>query len=252
MAFYYHCPGSRNMYDATQTTFKLDTFQYMSSLLTGMDLLPESANLMSSTLFEEVLIIKRKGDSEDDDDEGATKVKGNNSKILSMFNTSKSKTKAKGPQASLLFSGQALWIPAGNLQKSASSAANSGVSPLVEQFLIGKTYKTSKKMKKSTTSHGHTSPLSLKRSGPPRKSYRLPTAAARVTEMREIMKDLKAKYKFKVRSCNSDIRASRKELKHSMSNIDLRQKYLRTAGVEERQRFTFTITEAKKGNTRKF
>ena len=66
------------------------------------------------------------------------------------------------------------------------------------------------------------------------------------------MKDLKAKYKFKVRSCNSDIRASRKELKHSMSNIDLRQKYLRTAGVEERQRFTFTITEAKKGNTRKF
>ena len=252
MAFYYHCPGSRNMYDATQTTFKLDTFQYMSSLLTGMDLLPESANLMSSTLFGEVLIIKRKGDSEDDDDEGATKVKGNNSKILSMFNTSKSKTKAKGPQASLLFSGQALWIPAGNLQKSASSAANSGVSPLVEQFLIGKTYKTSKKMKKSTTSHGHTSPLSLKRSGPPRKSYRLPTAAARVTEMREIMKDLKAKYKFKVRSCNSDIRASRKELKHSMSNIDLRQKYLRTAGVEERQRFTFTITEAKKGNTRKF
>merc|ERR1711991_186522 len=90
VAFYYHCPGSRNMYDATQTTFKLNVFQYMSSLLTGMDLLPESANLMSSTLFGEVLIIERKKGS-------------GNSKILGMFNTNKTKTKAKGPQASLLF-----------------------------------------------------------------------------------------------------------------------------------------------------
>jgi hypothetical protein len=252
IAFYYHCPGSRNMYDTAQTTFKLDTFQYISSLLTGMDLLPESANLMSSTLFGEVLINKKKSKNNDDDDNVKKKKDNSNTKIMSMFNNNKSKTKAKGPQASLLFSGQALWIPAGNLQKSASSAANAGVSPLVEQFLIGKSYKTSKKMKKSTTSHGHTSPLSLKRSGPPRKLYRLPTAAGRVTEMREIMKDLKAKYKYKVRSCNSDIRASRKELKQSMSTIDLEQRRLRTAGVEERQRFTFTITEAKKGSKRRF
>ena len=245
IGFFYHCPGSRNMYDAAQTSFKLDVCQYISSLLCGMDLLPESANLMSSTLFGETLIAERK--KTEGVDKGHDTSINKNSKILSMFNTTKSKTKAKGPQASLLFSGQALWIPAGNLHKSASSAANAGVSPLVEQFLVGKTYETFQKMKKKTTSHGHTSPLSLKRSGPPRKSYRLPTASSRVSEMREIMKDLKAKYKFKVRSCNSDIRASRKDLTHSLSEISVRQKYLRTAGVEERQRFTFTITESKKG-----
>ena len=92
--------------------------------------------------------------------------------------------------------------------------------------------------------------MSLKRSGPPRKSYRLPSASSRVSEMRNYER-LKAKYKFKVRSCNSDIRALRKDLRHSLSEISLRQKHLRTAGVEERQRFTFTITESKKGNTKK-
>ena len=51
IAFYYHCPGSRNMYDTTQTSFKLDIFQYMSSLLCGMDLLPDNIPFSDSDIL---------------------------------------------------------------------------------------------------------------------------------------------------------------------------------------------------------
>ena len=211
IGFFYHCPGSRNMYDAAQTSFKLDVCQYISSLLCGMDLLPESANLMSSTLFGETLIVEKKRMKVVTKDAMNQRIK--TVKFSAFLILQSPKQKQRDHRHRFFFRGKRCGFLQAILHKSASSAANAGVSPLVEQFLVGKTFETFQKMKKKTTSHGHTSPLSLKRSGPPRKSYRLPTASSRVSEMREIMKDLKAKYKFKVRSCNSDIRASKERFK---------------------------------------
>ena len=98
-----------------------------------------------------VLQFRRNPDCREEKTEGGDKGRdqstNKNSKILSIFNTTKSKQKQRDHSV-LLFSGQALWVPAGNLHKSASSAANSGVSPLVEQFLVGKTFETFQKMKK--------------------------------------------------------------------------------------------------------
>ena len=83
----------------------------------------------------------------------------------------------------------------------------------------------------------------MKRSGPPRKSYRLPTAAAKVKEMRETMKDLEAKYKYKVRQCNADVRSGKKELQDSLNDIERHRGHLLKAGAEECQRFTFSVTQ---------
>ena len=274
IAYYYHCPGSRNMYDQSQTSFKLDVYIFLSETLSGMQLLPSSANIMSTTLFNEPLDIqkKRRGSKNDDEeDESASSGPAETTadKLKNLISPEKGKQKAKkkkgNPKVSLLFSGQALWIPVGNLGKSPGQAANAGVSPMIEQYLSRKTFETSKitKRKESKSKmdilpsaqilRGSGSPLSLKRSGPPRKSYRLPTAAAKVLEMRETMKDLKAKYKYKVRQCNADIRSTKKDLRASLSDIERHRGHLLKAGAEERQRFTFSVTQQaqdKYGSTR--
>ena len=263
IGYFYHCPGSRNMYDQSQTSFKLDVYIFLSETLSGMQLLPASANIMSTTLFNEPLDIqkKRRGSKDGDEDESESSGPAISSadKLNDLIAPNKKKKKSKKdkgkPKVYLLFSGQALWIPVGNIGKSPGQAANAGVSPMIEQYLSRKTFETKKRMSRTVSKkkvdilpssqilRGSGSPLSLKRSGPPRKSYRLPTAAAKVVEMRETMKDLQAKYKYKVRQCNSDIRSAKKELRASLSDIERHRGHLLKAGVEERQRFTFSVTQ---------
>ena len=273
IAYYYHCPGSRNMYDQSQTSSKLDVYIFLSETLSGMQLLPSSANIMSTTLFNEPLDIKKKrrGSKNDEDDESASTGPAETTadKLNYIIAPDKKKKKAKQqkgkPKVSLLFSGQALWIPVGNLGKSPGQAANIGVSPMIDQYLSRKTFETKMRTKRRESKskmdilpsaqklRGSGSPLSLKRSGPPRKLYRLPTAAAKVVEMRETMKDLQAKYKYKVRQCNSDIRSAKKELRASLNDIERQRGHLLKAGAEERQRFTFSVTQQaqdKYGSTR--
>ena len=267
IGYYYHCPGSRNMYDQSQTMWKTEVYMYLSSVLSGMELLPASANIMSMALFNENLEPpkkKRKGVGGNDGGEEEDTNRGSSmaAKLAQLgpkeAGTLRNKVKAKGPTVSLLFSGQALWIPVGNIGKSPGMAANAGTSPMVTQYISGATYESKlhsqRKSRQSLSTLGsesimpriasQKSPLSLKRSGPPRKSYRLPTASAKVKEMRETMKDLKAKFKFKQRACNNEIRAGRNELRQSLKQIDDHRSHMLRASIEERQRFTFGVTQA--------
>lgn len=230
-AFYFYFFGSASKLDKNTLEGKGNrrkVFLEVSSALSGLELYPLSANIMSEKLFNDVIIdapevpLAVALQTSDASKMGAGKVGGVGGG---------KRVRKKPRRTNRIMQVGALWIPPGNLQ-GGRKLPNEGTSPLICRFLGRPAPRGS--------------PLTTKRSSLPRRPRRLQNLYESVSKSKETIDEIKKRHKYKNQLLWADIKEERFNRDEEIRGVlDTRKKIL-GAGIAMRQRFTFDLVKKSK------